>query len=267
MARTVRDVALMLDIMAGPVVGEPYGLQPPAESFLSSCDRAPGRLRVAYSTTPPHGAIDPEVRNLFLASLAAFEEMGHDVVEAAPELDGFYDPFMAIVTANTAALTTLIDPARLADLEPSTIALMLRGQALSAADYCAAIDTARTRAAAALRFWTRYDVLLTPTLTLPPPLDGTMPGHQDLDRRWREYADFLAFTYPFNITGQPAISVPCGWTSEANLPVGLQIVGAPGREDQILSLAAAFEAARPWADRRPQVPFGPGSVLRSDLSG
>ncbi|GGZ38423.1 6-aminohexanoate-cyclic-dimer hydrolase [Streptomyces inusitatus] len=252
MARTVRDAALMLDATAGPVAGEPYGLPGPSGSFLAACDRPPERLRVAYTATPPHGTVVPEVREIFERAVSVFADLGAETVEASPDLGGLLDPLLTVIAANVAAMVRGVPRERLSELEPTTLDVALHGERLGAADYSSAVAAAQSRAAGIIRFWTRFDVLLTPTLTvLPPPL-GTAPAGQGFTERWREYADWLAFAYPFNITGQPAISLPAGRAAR-NLPVGVQLVGAPGAEARLLGLAAAFERARPWADEPPRL--------------
>jgi len=256
MARTVRDVAVMLDVMAGPVAGEPYGLAAPTSSFLDACDLPPSRLRLAYSVTPASGTLHAEVRSSVLGAISALAEMGHELTEAGPDLSGLYEPFMTIVAAQTGALTSKVPAGRLGDLEPTTLELMTRGQALTAADYCAAINLVRTRSARIMEFWENYDLLVTPTaLHLAFPNGWSS---EELEERWHAILDFDAFMYPFNVTGQPAISVPCGW-SEEGLPIGLQIVGRFGGEAAVLSLAAAFEEARPWTLRRPTLPAAPAA--------
>ncbi|MGV9314522.1 amidase [Streptomyces sp. NPDC003691] len=250
MARTVRDAALMLDVTAGPVTGEPYGLPAPSGSFLDACDRPPEGLKVAYTAVPPHGTVDPEVREVFLKAVAAFRDLGIEPVEIAPPLGGLLDPLLTVIAANVAAMVRGLPPGRLADLEPETLDVALRGERLGAVDYVAAVAAAQSRAAEVIGFWTEYDVLLTPTMTVLPPLLGAAPEGPGFEERWRAYADWLAFTYPFNITGQPAVSLPAGRAGQ-RLPVGIQLVGAPGDEARLLGLAAAFESARPWADERP----------------
>ncbi|MEG8181493.1 amidase [Nocardia terpenica] len=250
MARTVRDVALMLDVTAGPVPGEPYGLPAPTESFLAACDRAPERLRVAYLGTPPHGAVDAEVASACREAVGAFADQGHEVVEAELSLDGLLDAFLTVMAGNVAALVANVPAARLSELEPSTVEIALHGQRLTAADYCAAVAAAQHRAAEIVRGWADFDLLVTPTLTVQPPKVDSAPPGTGFREQWHEYASWLAFTYPFSITGQPAISVPAGRTAQ-HLPVGIQLVGAPGAEDRILAAAAAFEQARPWIAERP----------------
>jgi amidase len=253
-ARTVRDVALMLDVIAGPVVGEPYGVAPPAGSFLDLCGRPPAGLRIGYVADIPGVALDDEIRAAFADALKTLESLGHELVETDPGLGGLRDAYHTITQANTAAmLKSFIPDESLGMLEANTLAIGRRGFAWSAADYCLALDFVRTEAARIMGFWTDIDVLATPTLTKLPPANGLVPSIADFDERWRFCIDWHAFTYPFNITGQPAISVPAG-RSETDLPIGLQLVGRTGEDATLLALAAAFEEAQPWADRRPELP-------------
>ncbi|MEU4173692.1 amidase family protein [Streptomyces sp. NPDC026589] len=252
MARTVGDTALMLDVMAGPSVGEPYGLPARSTPFLAPGARPPRRPRVAYTCTPPHGTVVPAVREVFERAVSAFGELDVELVEDAPDLGGLLDPLLTVIATNVATMVRGIPPGELAELESTSLDIALRGERLGAVDYCAALAAAQRRAAEVLGFWTRYDVLLTPTLTVLPPVLGAVPEGTGFEERWREYADWLAFAYPFNITGQPALSVPAG-VAAGGLPVGVQLVGAPGAEDRLLELAAAFEGARPWAHARPRL--------------
>jgi len=253
LARDVRDAALMLDVMAGPVVGEPYGGPRFESSLLDACDREPDKLRIAFTTDQPHGTMDAEVRDTFLEAVAAFEGMGHELTEASPDLGGLFEPFKTIVAGNSAAAVMALGEIALPQFESSTLAAIMLGHERTAAQYCDAVNTARNSSARIMQFWSEYDFLLTPTLTKLPPASGAMPSKVDMDTRWQEYLDWLAYTYPFNITGQPAVSVPAGWSSAGNLPIGLQIIGRMGADDHVLGLAAAYEAARPWADRRPSL--------------
>jgi amidase len=246
MARTVKDAALMLDVMSGPVVGEPYNAQPPQTTFHDACRRAPRRLRLAYWTHPSHGSIDPEVKETFFSALDCFSSMGHELEEDDPGLHGFRDAFVTIIASNTAALARIVPPDLLDELESSTLLLIKEGLRLSAAEYCMAVNTIRNESARVMTFWDQYDFLLTPTLTQLPPRLGAMPTKWDLKTIWTEYLDWLAFTYPFNCTGQPAISLPCGWSKAKGLPIGLQIIGRFGNDEGVLSLASQFEEARPW---------------------
>ncbi len=253
-ARSVRDVALLLDVIAGPVVGEPYGVAPPERPFLEACDEAPPRLRIGFLADPPDGAaLDSEVREAFEDAVRTLESLGHHLVETDPGLGGLRSAYMTIKQGNTAALlASSVADESLAELESNTLAIAQRGLAKTAADYCLAVDFVRNEAARIMRHWTEIDVLATPTLTKLPLRNGVIPAIADYDERWTFCLDWHAFTFPFNVTGQPAISVPAG-RSAGDLPVGLQLVGRTGDDAGLLALAAAYEEARPWRDRHPEL--------------
>jgi amidase/aspartyl-tRNA(Asn)/glutamyl-tRNA(Gln) amidotransferase subunit A len=256
-ARTVRDAALLLDVLSGPVVGEPYGVPNPERPFLEACAEPPPRRKLGFFCATPDGDVDPQVRDALLDAVATFESLGHDVVEIDSGL-GALDArrWLACAEANTASVIADVVPGeRLPELEASTLAMAQRGWQIGAADYCSSASYVRQAAAELLRRWAGYDALLMPTLPSLPPRQGTLPSSEDYDVRWREYLHFLAFTSPFNVTGQPAISVPSGWSAEG-MPVGLQIACRPGEEAAMLQLAASFEEARPWLDRRPEIEVG-----------
>ncbi len=249
MARTVRDAALMLDVIGGPVVGEPYGLPQPPEPFINACDKEPPKYRFAYTTSPPHGEVGPEVKRIFMEGVKTLESLGHQVEEASPDLTGLQDLFMCIIYVNTATTFRMlqIPPEMYEELTSNALQLAFKGLDVSGVEYNEAVIQTRMRSAEIMGFWQDYDFLLTPTLTqLAPRIDemSLILDHKALD--------WLAFTYPFNLTGQPAVSLPCGWSQEENLPVGLQIVGPTASEDRLISLSAQFEAARPWHSRYPE---------------
>lgn len=249
LTRTVRDAALMLDVIAGPVLGEPYPLPPAAEPFLAACDREPGRLRLAFSTDFPHGPVDPEVQAAVREAARLFESLGHHVEEAAPDREDWHETWLDVAAPGLArGITETVPPHRMADLTANTLVLMHRGLAMTAVEFDRAFATIRAAGARLLQFWHRYDCWLTPTSPTFPPktseytrMIGDQTGYE------------AGFTYPMNISGQPAISVPCGWSAADGVPVGLQIVGPPAGEALILSLAAQYEAARPWAHLRPSL--------------
>lgn len=257
-SRTVEDAALMLDVMAGPVVGEPYGLPTPDQSFLEACRQRPRHLRIAFAQSPPqpHGALNEEVEGAFLSAVANLEALGHSVQEVDHGLDGLFDSFLRIIAANTAlSVSDLVPFGKLNELQSYTLGLAQRGWQLTAADYCAAINDARNVAARSMSKWTEaFDVLVTPTLTNLPPQTGLMPSlsSENVEACYLDLLGQNAFTYPFNVTGQPALSIPCGW-SEAGLPIGFQIVGRMGDDASVLSLAAAYEEAHPWRHRTPDL--------------
>jgi Asp-tRNA(Asn)/Glu-tRNA(Gln) amidotransferase A subunit family amidase len=245
MARSVEDTRTMLDAMAGPVTGEPYGVSKPSRSAADG-----GRpWRIGVCVTPAHGEVDDEVVDAVRATADVLRGLGHDVEDYDFDLGGLYDHWMTVVEANTAmTVEHVIGDGNLAGLEANTLALAMRGRQKSASDYAFAVHAMRNRSAEIMQAADSYDVILTPTLTYPAP-----PVDEDIDRltheeRWRRYLDWLAFTYPINCTGQPAISLPGAW-SRAGLPIGIQLVGRMGDDHSVLVVGAAIESARPWREK------------------
>src|SRR5215212_4512062 len=246
MAQTVRDTAALLQAISGPDPRDPHC--PPAthEDYLASCEGGVRGLRIAYSPDLGYAEVNPEVAGLVAQSVKRFEELGATVVEASP---GFADPIWAADQYLWAGAANRAYP-RLAEMrdkmDPGFV------QAVEMMAERTLFDASKARlvrlelAATMGRFFGEYDLLLTPTMA-----DAAF----GLDRTERPYGPSLSwspFTYPFNLTGEPAITVPCGW-SAAGLPVGLQIVGPRFAEGRVLRAAAAFEAAQPWEGRRPPV--------------
>lgn len=242
MARTVDDARAMLDVIAGPVVGEPYGVSTPTRS-AAGVDR-PWRIGVCVS--PTHGDVDPETVQAVRDAQADFQRLGHEVVDIDLDFSGLKEPWQLVVAASVAmTVEQVIGDTRLAELEANTLALALRGRQASAADYALAMHQMRNRSADVMQSMDEFDVVITPTLSQPalslePALDS-----EDHETRWERYLDWLAFTYPTNCTGQPSISLPGGMSS-AGLPIGVQLIGRNGDDHGVLEVARVFEAARPW---------------------
>ncbi|WP_448612173.1 amidase [Geodermatophilus sp. URMC 60] len=254
LARTVRDAAAMLDAMAGPVTGDPAWAPPlpPGETFLGAADRPPGRLRIGrYLESPMADAgLEPEVQTAFDDAARLLEELGHEVEDVPPGLLG-PDVLAAFERVWSLSGTLLpVPPEREGELRPLTRELRGRGLALSAQQAMEALTALRLFARRFATATDRYDVLLAPVTTMTPrPLgwfDADGDGAADFERQKR----YAAFTAVFNVTGQPAVSVPLHWTDDG-LPVGTMLVGRPADEVTLLALAAQLEAARPWAHRHP----------------
>jgi amidase len=256
LARSVRDAAAMLDAMAGPVLGDPAWAPPlpPGESFLGCADRAPGRLRIGryQETAMPGVELEPEVRAAFEDATGLLESLGHDVEDVpAGLLPADVLPSFERVWA-LSGTTLPVPPERVGELRPLTRELRDRGLALSAQDAMEAMLALRLFSRRFLQATARYDVLLAPVCTMTArPLgwfdgDGDGDGAADFERQKR----YAAFTALFNVTGQPAVSVPLYWT-EGGLPIGTMLVGRPADEATLLSLSAQVEAARPWGHRHP----------------
>ena len=246
MARTVRDTAALLQAISGPDPRDPHCLPATDEDYLAACEGGVSAMRIAYSPDLGYAEVNPEVAGLVAQSARRFEELGATVVEASP---GFADPIWAADQYLWAGAANRAYP-RLPEMrdkmDPGFV------QAVEMMAERSLFDSAKARlvrlelAATMGRFFGEYDLLLTPTMA------DTAFG---LDRTELPYGPSLGwspFTYPFNLTGEPAITVPCGWSS-SGLPVGLQIVGPRFAEGRVLRAAAAFEAAQPWEARRPPV--------------
>jgi Asp-tRNA(Asn)/Glu-tRNA(Gln) amidotransferase A subunit family amidase len=249
LARTVRDAALLLQTMAGPDQRDPVSLDGPAEDYVAACDGDLKGLRVAWSADFGYAAVDPEVRQLASRAAERFAELGCSMEEPTPT---WPDP------AEWASLlwdyaTFIRNVSRVDEhpewFEPSMLEQIEHGRHASALEVGQALLARTTLYEQMRQFMQPFDVLLTPQMPCAAwSLDG-YPTEID-GRPTPTMFDHLPFTFPFNLTGWPAASVPCGFTS-AGLPVALQIV-TPWRQDaQCLRAAAAFEAAQPWATHRP----------------
>lgn len=259
--RSVRDTAAVLDVLAAPVPGEPYvapALRGP--SFLAATRAAPGQLHIGLVTAAPTGVpVHPDCVAAVENAAALCESLGHRVTPA--EMAGAADvipQFINVWAAGNAWIMADWEErtgrrAAESDVEPLTWALVEMGRALTSPQYLKAIQELQRASRLMAAQMTDFDVLLTPTLAEPPPPLGTFdsPPGSPLDGLFRS-AGFVPFTPPFNISGQPAISVPLHW-SESGLPIGVQLAGRFGDEETLLSLATQLEQARPWSERRPPV--------------
>jgi amidase len=259
---SVRDSAAVLDATAGPAPGDPYFAAPPPRPFLEEVGAAPGRLRIALTTRAFNGApVHDDCSAATTAAAKLCEELGHRVEEAAPafDIEGLDHNYNLMFAVNAAANIALRARALGRDLDPGgfervTWAMVEQARAIDAPDYVQMLNRLHGISREIALFFETYDVLLTPTLAEPPVRLGEIDMmSEDLDaygeRLWR----FTPFTYPFNVTGQPAMSVPLAWNG-AGLPIGVHFVGRYGDEATLLRLAAQLEQARPWAAQRPPEP-------------
>lgn len=251
LARTVRDAAAMLDVVAGRRVGDPTWAPPPSAPFVGACDREPGRLRVARFVTPVIADVavdDSSVRAWEDASLL-LERLGHDVedvpVPIPREAVADFETCWAVLTALSPA-----PPGREDRLRPLTRWLSARGHAISGPDFGLAISRLRQHAAAALAALEAYDVVLTPTLARPPALVGELRDDADPAADFAAQKAFTPWTSAWNVTGMPAVSLPLHWTDDG-LPVGVMLAARPAEDELLLALAAQVEVAAPWAGRTP----------------
>lgn len=251
MTRTVLDAALLLDVIAGPAKGDPSALPAPARSFRPIGKERLG-LKVAWSADLGFATVDPEVRALTEAAALRFRDLGCEVEEATPELDdgAIAGTFVSIAAPDEVAAHGALLEKQEDKLCDYTVRFLRAGENITA-DQRVEAQRKRTELWRTMdSFLSRYDLLLTPALaTAAFPIDeppATIDGREVRPGAW---SPFLMIS---NLTGQPAASIPCGWTS-AGLPVGLQMISRAFREELILEAAYAFERAQPWGERRPPI--------------
>jgi amidase len=256
LARTVTDAAVMLDVMSAAQPGEPYWAAPlpPGETFTDHVRRDPGVLRVGrYATPPVRGAeVDPQCLLAWERAAALLADLGHQVEDVAVPFDDAAMPAFETVWS-VAAHGYPVDPAREHELMPLTRWLRARGRAVSGPDYLRAMQQLQSSARQAVLAHAAYDVVLTPTLAMPPRPVGWFTDGGDPAADFERQKRFTPFTAPYNVTGQPALSLPLHWT-DGGLPIGVQLVGRPGGEATLLAVAGQLESAAPWAHRRPPLP-------------
>jgi aspartyl-tRNA(Asn)/glutamyl-tRNA(Gln) amidotransferase subunit A len=265
MSRAVRDAALMLDAMAGPDDRDRHSLPADSGSYLEACETPVKGLSVAWSPDLGYAAVDPEVARMTEDAAAVFESLGCHVEVVNPGWDNPEEIFTTLVTADTfGELADRFDEWR-DQMDPTLVRFLERGRAVTLSDYLRAGHQRLAYGQAVHAFLARFDLLLTPTLAVAPFAVG-IAWPREIAGAPVSPLGWLAFTYPFNLTGQPAASVPAGFTADG-LPVGLQIVGRRFADKTVLAASAAFETARPWAGHRPPLNPSEGtSTVRSEAS-
>jgi len=263
-SRSVRDTAVVLDAIAGWMPGDPYAAPPQKRPFADEVSANPGRLRIGVMKRSPKGGAplhaDCVVAVEDVARLLA--SLGHTVEESYPTaLDEheYIEQFSNLVACHVVETLDMLGQMigrKVAhnDVELWTWAFAERGRGISAAQYLATVQWLQVWTRRVARWWADgFDLLLTPTLAAPPPPLGTLVVSPDNPNRgWERLLALMQFTPPYNVTGQPAISLPLYWDA-AGLPIGTQLVAALGGEDLLIRVAAQLEQARPWKDRHPLV--------------
>jgi len=259
MARTVGDAAALLDILAGYEPGDPWWAPPPERPFAETAKEPPGRLRVAVTSIPPIDVlVDRECVRAVASAAELLAELGHDVREETPpwrEPD-LFQTFITVWQVGPA-----LHPVDEVLMTPLNRGLAESARMSTATDYARAVAWLQTLARRIVSFWSDADVVLTPTLALPPVPIGWQDAVEGAIEQLLRNTEFTPFTAVANLTGLPAMSLPLHW-SESGLPIGIHAIGPPGGDELLLRLAAQIEAARPWADRRPPA-AGQALSLRS----
>lgn len=257
---SVRDSAVMLDAICGPELTSPYQAPPPERPYADEIKREPGRLRIAFTDKSPYGdAIDPEIAAAVRDVAALLGRLGHDVEERAPVLAADPAAVMATIVGANTALSVRMAEQRFGramtdkDFEILTLAMAHNAQQTNAADYVAAELAAFQISRALAEFLATCDIFLSPTLCMPPLHLGELNSmSQDLSQIAPTLRRYMPGTAMFNMSGQPAMSVPLAWSS-AGLPLGMMFAGRFGDEATLLRLAAQLEQERPWRAKRPPI--------------
>ena len=254
-ARSVRDLANILDCVHGALPGDPTSAAPPARRYAEELGRDPGRLRIGFflgNASYPGGS---EARAAVEGCGRLLSSLGHYLHDGYPkELD--HDELGRLLAVSVAASVAhelagiearTGKPVPQSGVEPATWAFAERGRALKATEYLANLDEMHRYSHRLSAWWETNDLLLTPTMSEPPPEIGTLKG-ADIERIVR----LVPYTSPYNVSGQPGIALPLHWTADG-LPLGIQLVAKQGAEDLLIRVASQLEAAAPWSDRRPRV--------------
>jgi aspartyl-tRNA(Asn)/glutamyl-tRNA(Gln) amidotransferase subunit A len=247
MARTVKDAALMLDQIAKPDPRDSWSLAENGTSYAAGLDRGVAGLRIAWSPDLGFVRVDPEIARLTAEAARRFEDLGATVEEVEPGFDNPEESFRVLWYAATAAALRTESRARRRFLDFGLATIAEEGATISAMDWLAADKARNALAAHMAQFHTTYDLLLTPTLPIPAFECGIEVPQGWPHDRWYTWTPL---TYPFNMTRQPALTVPCGFT-EAGLPAGLQIVGPRYADALVLAAGHAYQTAHPLLDRWP----------------
>jgi Asp-tRNA(Asn)/Glu-tRNA(Gln) amidotransferase A subunit family amidase len=250
MTRTVRDAALMLNAIAGADDRDRLSLPTSHPDYLQAVEGDIRGLRVAWSTDLGFAVVDPQVKQVTAAAVAVFSELGCHVDEVNPGFDNPGELFQYFFYVNIG--TMLQDyPGYERQIDAQLLANLAEVKGVSGQDYARVILRRSAIFDKIQRLFATYDALLCPTVAVPPfevGIEGpTQIAGRPVDRR-----TWIAMTPLFNLTGQPAATVPCGFSNEG-LPIGLQIVGRRFDEATVLRASAGFEAIRPWAQKRPPV--------------
>ncbi|HEX5997633.1 MAG TPA: amidase [Jiangellales bacterium] len=259
--RSVRDAAGVLDVISGRMPGEPYYPPPLPRPLVEEVGADPGRLRIGVLDRPGVDGYldDPQCRTAVANAGRLLESLGHHVEESAPTAmfeQEFAGRFGTIIAADTEATFRAFEaalgrPIGDDEIEPRNAAYRRAGRALGAVEYVQSRAWIGQWVRRMARWWSGHDLLLTPTVGAPPPELGWFTA-EGPEREGRRIVSFIPYTSQFNMTGQPAVSLPLHWTP-GGLPVGVHLVAAYGREDLLVRVASQIERAEPWSQRRPQI--------------
>ena len=248
--RYVKDAALMLDVMAGSDTIDKYTLSNPGYSFLKTLEEIPKKIKIGYSMDLGFvKAINPEIKKIVLNAVHEFEKLNWDVEEAKIKVKHAYITYATILAAALASDYKKYLKEWKDKMTPSFVKMIEAGTHITGID----VMRAEQRSIGFYNYFTsifkNYDIILTPTTTVPAfELNKLFP--EEIDGKPASLTDWMPYTYLFNLTGHPAASIPCGWTSDG-LPIGMQIIGRRADERTVLQVSRAFEKLSPWQEKRP----------------
>jgi amidase len=271
LSRSVRDSAALLDVTSGPDLGDPYSAPPKTRFFLEEVGRDPGTLKIGFLTSIPEGwsgqtQIHQDCKNAVIDAAQLCEDLGHIVEPVSPEKLAF-PVFYKILGRLFSCLTghfvaywekELGKKIEQDHIEPLTWISYQAGLKRTGAEYLGMVEELQRFSRQIARFYDKggYNILLSPTMSIPPPKLGVFqPTAEDPMQGFKFSTAFIAFTAIHNVTGQPAMSVPLFW-NEGNVPIGVQFAGLFGDEATLFRLASQLEQARPWAGRKPPIYCG-----------
>lgn len=252
MSNDVRDAALLLEVLSGPDRRDPQPyLREPPPGFLADLDRPLAGLRIGWSSDFGHGAVDPEVEKTAHAAALVFERLGCRVEDAFVSLSpSLSDHFWNVFGANAYLQYGHLLEERRDLLGDSARTALERGKGITGHEYARSLRAVNELKLYMDEVMSRYDLLLTPTTSITAFDPRNRPTHI-AGKEINSITGFYPFTFPINMTGQPAVSVPCGFAD--GLPVGLHIIGRFREDGLVLRAAAAFEGARPWSAKKPAI--------------
>jgi amidase len=257
LCRTVSDCAALLDLMAGYETGDATWAPAPPEPFAQAAGREPGKLRIGLTLDMPIEAdLDPVCERGARDAAELLASLGHEVEQVeAPWAGADLLPIFSVLWATNVAASVMhaeiVGGAQAGPdtIEPLTAWLNEAGRAHTAPQYVASVVTLQSFARAIIALWDRFDVVLTPGLAQRPVRIGEIDAcGENPAYEFKKSGEFTPYTAAFNITGQPALSVPL-FQGDDGLPLPVQLVGRPADEITLLQLAGQLEQARPWADR------------------
>jgi amidase len=257
--RSVRDTAALLDVAQGPGTGDMVVAPPPGRPYVEELSARPAGLRIGMVAFHPGGPLHADCAAAVHEAARLLDRLGHHVSEDHPVIDAesgrrFMARWVVNARLHLVALGQMLGRDVTADdVEPLTWAMAAAADDLRAVDFAQATRASARFTRQVSSFWEDHDLLLTPTLGEPPPRIGELvPPAADPFATQAHTASLVPFTTHFNVTGQPAISLPLH-VNGAGLPIGIQLVAAYGREDLLIQIGAQLEEAAPWAGRRPSL--------------